>query len=181
MLGDKLMNRQAPSKSTGFSLIELMVIVAVLVVTLSLAVPAVQEMVKNNRVTGQTNELIALMGFARSEAIRRNQSVTVSLDSLGGAWAAEVEDPFGDVGDGRCDEGVLRCASHIRVDLGLPEGSSLDLEFNNRGYLDPFQPVRLSMEHVNCTTGQFQRRLITLRPTGQVESCRAACGSNTCE
>lgn len=180
MLGDKLMRSEC-NKNAGFTLIELMVIVVVLVITLSLAVPAVQEVIKNNRVTGQTNELIALISFARSEAIRRNETVTVHLASQDGAWTAEVEDPFGEAGDDHCDDGVLRCASHIRVDLGLPEGTSLDLEFNNRGYLDPFQPVQLSMEHVNCKTGQFQRRLVTLRPTGQVESCRAACDSDSCE
>ncbi len=182
MLGDKLMNKRF-NKNAGFTLIELMVIVIVLAVTLSLAVPAVQEMIKNNRVTGQTNEMLALVAFARNEAIRRNQNVTVALESTDDGWTAEVLDPLDEAGAEHCDAGVLRCASHIRVELGLPEGAddSLDLVFNNRGYLEPFEDVAVSLEHVDCRANQFQRRLIRLRPTGQLEACRAACGSENCE
>jgi type IV fimbrial biogenesis protein FimT len=181
MLGYKLM-LYLNGRNGGFTLIELMVIVVVLAVTLSLAVPAVQEMLKNNRVTGQTNEMLALISFARNEAIRRNDSVTVSLNSTNEGWTAEVIDPLGEeTGAEHCDTGVLRCASHRRVDLGFAEGDSLDLVFNNRGYLDPFQGVQLSMQHDPCTANQFQRRLITIRPTGQVESCRAGCDQASCE
>ena len=165
----------------GFTLIELMVIVIVLAVTLSLAVPAVQEMIKNNRVTSQTNEMLALVAFARNEAIRRNQAVTLTLASTNSGWTAEVLDPLGTAGAEHCDAGVLRCASHGRVELGIPNGDNMDLIFNNRGYLEPFAGVEFFMEHDDCRTNQFQRRLILLRPTGQVESCRAACSANTCE
>lgn len=165
----------------GFTLIELMVIVIVLAVTLSLAVPAVQEMIKNNRVTGQTNEMLALVAFARNEAIRRNDSVTLRVESVDGGWNAEVQDPLGEGADPCTAQGALRCANHNRVDLLMPDGDAMDIVFNNRGYLDPFDDVFLAMEHVDCGTNQFQRRLIRLRPTGQVESCRAACGSDDCE
>ena len=168
------------NRNAGFSLIELMVTVVVLAITLSLAVPAMQELIKNNRVTGQTNELLSMISFARNEALRRNDSVTLIINADNGSWNAEVIDPAGD-GAQTCGPGALRCAEHNRVAMGLPDGSSLQLVFNNRGYLATFRPVNLSMEHVGCTLGQSQRRLIVIRPTGQFESCRAQCGANACE
>lgn len=175
------MHAPRDKRPAGFTLIELMVIVVVLAVTLSLAVPAVQEMLKNNRVTGQTNEMLALIAFARNEAIRRNESVTLVVERDGTGWSAEVRDPAGEGAAPCTAQGALRCTAHERVVLGVPEGDSMDIVFNNRGYLDPFAAIQLSMEHADCTANQFQRRLINLRATGQVESCRAACGSDVCE
>ena len=178
------MNRRIKN-SLGFTLIELMVIVVVLAVTLSLAVPAVQELIKNNRVTGQTNEMLALVSFARNEAIRRNvdsdNPIILRIETFDGGWSAEVQDPEGDGAAPCTAQGALRCATNNRVNLEVPDGSAVDIVFNNRGYLDPFDEILLAMEHVDCTAGQFQRRLILMRPTGQVESCRAACGSDECE
>ncbi len=175
------MMKRNQQRSFGFTLIELLIILFVLVVTLALAVPAMQEMVKNNRLTGQANEMISLVAFARNEALRRNESITLVIRGEPSGWDAEVLDPDGD-GTEACGPGALRCAAYSQVQLdGLPDGEQMNLVFNNRGYLDPFSSVDFAMEHVHCTDGQSQRRNIVLRPTGQLESCRAQCGSFDCE
>lgn len=61
----------------GFTLIELMVTVAVLGIVVGLAVPGFQSAVNGNRLAGASNELIATMQVARMEAIRRNRRVAV--------------------------------------------------------------------------------------------------------
>lgn len=61
----------------GFTLIELMVAVAVLGIVVGLAVPGFQSAVNGNRLAGAANELIATMQVARMEAIRRNRRVAV--------------------------------------------------------------------------------------------------------
>jgi type IV fimbrial biogenesis protein FimT len=59
-------------RSGGFTLIELMVTLAVAAILLGIAVPSFQGMMEKNRVAAQSNELLGGLQTARSEAIRKN-------------------------------------------------------------------------------------------------------------
>lgn len=61
----------------GFSLVELMVAVAIMAILAGIAAPSFVSMIAQSRATSQTNDLIGAVQFARSEAIKRNQAVTV--------------------------------------------------------------------------------------------------------
>lgn len=62
--------------NNGFTLIELMIAVAIVAILLAVAVPSFNNMLAGNRLATQTNEAIGAILFARSEAIRRNQTIT---------------------------------------------------------------------------------------------------------
>lgn len=78
------------SRTTGFTLIELMVTVAVLAIMAALAFPSFQGTLRSNRIATTTNELLASVSMARSEAIRstRGGGVCSSADgkACGGDW-----------------------------------------------------------------------------------------------
>lgn len=76
--------RPAPSY-TGFTLIEMIVTVAVLAILLGLAVPAFQDTLAKRRLVGAAEQLYADLHYARGEAIKRNADVMVSL-SAGTDW-----------------------------------------------------------------------------------------------
>lgn len=82
----------APAATRGFTLIELMVTLAVLGILLTVAVPNFQTFVMNGRMASQTNDLITALNLARSEAVKRAANVTVCASSDGasctGGWAA---------------------------------------------------------------------------------------------
>ena len=61
----------------GFTLVELMVTMSVLAIVLGLAVPSFGRLIASNRIATQTNEFVASMNLARSEAVRRGQSVAI--------------------------------------------------------------------------------------------------------
>lgn len=63
--------------SGGFTLVELMVTVAVVAIALAAGVPSMAEFIKNSRLTVQTNDLLASLHLARTEAIKRNARVTL--------------------------------------------------------------------------------------------------------
>lgn len=70
----------------GFTLIEMMVTVAVLAIILGIGVPSFQTLIERNRVSTATNKLFSALTTARSEAIRLGQNVSLTPASAG--WAA---------------------------------------------------------------------------------------------
>ena len=64
-------------KQTGFTLVELMITLAVGVIILGIGIPAFTGMMASNRATGYANELIGALRLARSEAVKRGAGVTV--------------------------------------------------------------------------------------------------------
>jgi type IV fimbrial biogenesis protein FimT len=60
----------------GFTLIELMVGITVLGILAAVAVPSFTNMINRNRLAGQSNELLAAIQYARTEAIRTSRRVT---------------------------------------------------------------------------------------------------------
>ncbi|MGH8584797.1 MAG: GspH/FimT family pseudopilin [Gammaproteobacteria bacterium] len=69
--------------ASGFTLIELMVGVAVLAIALGAGAPSMSEFIQNSRLAVQTNDLIASLHLARTEAIKRNARVTVCRSASG--------------------------------------------------------------------------------------------------
>lgn len=61
----------------GFTLVELMVTLAVAAILVAAAIPGFQAMVNSNRLAGAANELVAGLQTARMEAIRRGRRAVV--------------------------------------------------------------------------------------------------------
>ncbi|MCD9005136.1 GspH/FimT family pseudopilin [Luteimonas sp. XNQY3] len=68
----------------GFTLVELMVTVAVIAILSAVAVPAMTGLINRSRISGLTGEVVSALQLARSEAVRRNARVTLcpSADGL---------------------------------------------------------------------------------------------------
>jgi len=67
--------------SAGFSLIEVMVALAVFALVATLAVPNIRNFVQNNQMSASANNLMGSLALARSEAIKRNTQVSVCASS----------------------------------------------------------------------------------------------------
>ncbi|MEE2024656.1 MULTISPECIES: GspH/FimT family pseudopilin [Alkalimonas] len=72
-----------PGKETGFTLIELMVTVAVLAVVLLVAVPSFGNLILSNRLNAQANQLLAAIEYAKTEAVKNNANVIFCHSSDG--------------------------------------------------------------------------------------------------
>jgi type IV fimbrial biogenesis protein FimT len=78
----------------GFTLVELMVTIAVLAIFLSIAIPSFAEFIRANRAESQRAAIISSLGLARSEAIRRGGEARVSPLSgtnWSGGWRIWVD------------------------------------------------------------------------------------------
>lgn len=70
----------------GFSLVELMVTVAVLSLLMVLAVPSFTEWIQNSRIRTAAESVQNGVQLARAEAVRRNARVEFALVGTGGGW-----------------------------------------------------------------------------------------------
>jgi len=75
----------------GFTILELMTVVAVFGVLLGLAVPSFQTLMANNRITSQLNQFSSTLALARSEAVKANRRVVVCPSTDGASCAAGVD------------------------------------------------------------------------------------------
>lgn len=64
-------------KQRGFTLVELLIVLAVAAILVAIAVPGYGFLVTSGRLTGATNDLLLALHLARSEAIKRGTRVTV--------------------------------------------------------------------------------------------------------
>ncbi len=62
---------------SGFTLIELMVTLAVGIIILAIGVPAFMNMMSSNQAAGYANDLVGAMRLARSEAVKRATTVAI--------------------------------------------------------------------------------------------------------
>lgn len=62
---------------SGFTLLELMVVLAIAGVLAAIAIPAMSNFMRNSRITAAANDVMAALHFTRSEAIKRRQPVTL--------------------------------------------------------------------------------------------------------
>jgi type IV fimbrial biogenesis protein FimT len=78
------MNRH---KDSGFTLVEVMIVIAIIGIIASLAVPSYRDMVESNRLKQAAESLKSDLQFARAEAIKKSSNVLVTRSTgTGGSW-----------------------------------------------------------------------------------------------
>jgi type IV fimbrial biogenesis protein FimT len=78
----------------GFTLLELMITIALVAIVLGLGVPSFIDFMRNSRLAGTANDLLADLNLARTEAIKRHVPVTLcaSGDPLAASPACAATD-----------------------------------------------------------------------------------------
>ncbi|TDT37121.1 type IV fimbrial biogenesis protein FimT/type IV fimbrial biogenesis protein FimU [Halospina denitrificans] len=87
----------APSnsrKQSGFTLIELMIVVILVAIIATVAIPGYQQFVESNEVSAVTNRLVGTLSYARSEALKEGRNVTVNAGADDN-WDTGFEVEFG--------------------------------------------------------------------------------------
>lgn len=69
---------RARGKARGFTLIELMITIAVAILLAGVGVPSFRAMIASERMSSESFDIVAMLTLARSEAIKRNATVTAT-------------------------------------------------------------------------------------------------------
>lgn len=76
---------------SGFTIVELMITLAVSAILMAVAVPSFNQMIMTSRLTAQANELVSAINLARSEAIKRNASISLCRVNTATATACAAQ------------------------------------------------------------------------------------------
>ena len=157
------------SSQKGVTLIELMIAIGVLAIIATMAVPSMQKIIDNNRVTSQANAILSAITLARSEAVKRgvNMSfVAVGADYTNG-WCVRLEtaaDCSNAVKAGETSDGII---------FGGPTTITFDARGQKASGGSAEETVTLQPDH--CITGEIRRREIDINVGGRARIEGAAC------
>lgn len=88
------MTNGRPFVVKGFTLVELMVTIAILAILAALAGPSIDRLARQSRLDADTEKLQAAMSYARSEAMKRSTTVSILPSAVGytGGWQIATDD-----------------------------------------------------------------------------------------
>jgi type IV fimbrial biogenesis protein FimT len=155
-------------KTTGFTLIELMVTIAVAVILLSIGIPGFQEMLTTNRTATVSNEFVTSMSIARSEAIKRHTNVVVTAtngsdtnNEWGPGWKVWADLNSNGSQDGNDPD--IKTVTAITGSIALDSaGGSTSFTYSGSGLVNTAQNLYL------CNKSGNPSRWIEVTATGRV-------------
>ena len=130
-------------KNSGFTLLELLITVAVLTMVMAIGIPSMTTFIQNDRLTTQINTLVGHLSYARSEAVKRSQQVAVCASSNGTSCSGGVNWETGWIiyvdadGDSAFDAGepILRAQQLLDGSTTLkPAGIGTQVTYDYRGF-----------------------------------------------
>jgi type IV fimbrial biogenesis protein FimT len=151
--------RTAPVANSGFTLLEMMLVITIAAVILGLGVPNMRQFILNNRMTGAANDLLTAVHIARTESIKRHAQTVMCFSSDPAraqppcdgngtqGWVVFVDDIDPTVtaatdNNGQADAGEAVLLRHGAIAAGITANS---LPAGNKGYV-AYSPAGFSRQ-----------------------------------
>lgn len=159
----KIIENHSPCNSSkGFTLIEVMAVIALTAVVSAIAIPNILGVLPKHRLSGSSREILSILHYAKMAAIKENSTVVVNFNPGSRDCTVFVDDgEGGGTPEDKVRSGGERILKHYVMPSGVilltpPFGNSLS--FNNRGFADSTGDVT-----IRNSTGD---RKIRILPSG---------------
>lgn len=155
----------------GFTLIEMLITIAIAGVLLAIAVPGFRSFIVNNSISAQTNDFVSGLAVARSEAIKRG--IRVGVKAAGADFSSGWTIWADMNGNTTLDSGEA-----LRVHEALKSGYTLvgtgftkttEIQYRPTGIIDSTTNGVFTL----CYSG-YKGRLISVSATGRVSTTTTA-------
>ena len=150
------------SRSTGFTLVELLVTLAVFAILIALALPSMQQIVASQRVRSVASDIASDLVIARNEAVKRGDNVQLAPSTSGwtGGWTLKV----------------VSSAELLSSRNGTGSGvtfaaSPLTVTYDKYGRLSG----ATSVVRFSINSGSANQRCVSVDPSGRPKSMSSAC------
>lgn len=164
----------------GFTLIELLVAITIAGILLAIALPSFEGTILRNRLSTSTNQLIAGVSLARSEAIRSTQGASICPSADGASCGGEWDDGLLVWAD-RDNNDVVAASEAVRY-IQLPTGLTLasaaaSIDFNGRGTIvgGATPAFTLQPEEGQCPSSKELVTTLSMNASGQINTEKSAC------
>jgi type IV fimbrial biogenesis protein FimT len=184
---------QSKQWNSGYTMMELVMVIVIVAILASIAIPSFKYVTTSNRIAGEVNGLLGDMQFARSEAVKEGQSVTVciaqnaNLNSCAGNGAAG-QWQFGWIvfldtnGDQQvqANEAIIRAQPAFSgTDTFLADSATFNaVTFNRMGYAPTGVPTNISLH--DSTANPNWTRCLAVSPIGSTVTEKAGFGTPPC-
>jgi type IV fimbrial biogenesis protein FimT len=162
-------------RNLGFTLIELMVALVVLVILISIAIPGFMNMIQSSRSGALANSIVIAFNMARSEAVKTNALVNLCPSSDGATcMVAPLDWAIGWIAQQNAGATLQVWDAPDTGAVIAQTGGATAIQFDGSGLMrQPAAAVTIISSYPSCT-GQ-QARLIQISITGRVSVTRTAC------
>lgn len=165
--------------SGGFTLVELMIVLAVLAITAAIAFPSFQGTLRSNRIATTTNSMLGSLSLARSEAIKNSHGAGVCASKAGATCdGATWGDGWLVWSDADGDGALSANETVIQYTQGKPklqgDAGALTIAFDSRGRRRASGDQSIVLRPDECGSAPLQRTL-RVTPTGQVKIDKEPC------
>jgi type IV fimbrial biogenesis protein FimT len=165
---------RAVRRSAGFTLVEMLTTLSIIVILLSIASPGLASLTSANSLSSAQGELTAAIMLARGEALKRGTAVGLVATTpvrgaeFNGGWSIFVDANGNGVLD--AGEAVVRVQPAFRGDMRVTSaGGETLLAFNGRGFLTPAAVVSVTV----CSSLAPKSYRIRLEPVGLADVAEA--------
>jgi len=173
-------------RTPGFTLIELMVTIAIVAVLLVIGVPSFVAFQRNSELTSAINSFVAALSAARGEAMKRGRQAVVvprADNNWATGWTVFVDTDNNQQFNGSdilIVQGGALPSYFTATGQGTAQNSPAYIMFNPSGYTQTsdstFQSATLKIERndISGTEKTNQTRIVVIAKTGRARACQPA-------